>query len=91
MQPVPVGPSTLAILTAAAGAAAAFVVGWAETGTAPAWLAVVSAALVAVMGVLRSWQAVHLSADGVRDIGDIVDEGPTVPDDVPASEVPEGV
>jgi hypothetical protein len=67
------------------------VVGWAETGTAPAWLAVVSAALVAVMGVLRSWQAVHLSADGVRDIGDIVDEGPTVPDDVPASEVPEGV
>lgn len=87
MNPVPVGPSTLALLTAALGGAAAFVVAWAETGSAPAWLAIVSAALVAVLGVLRSWQAVHMGADPV----DIVDEGPTVPDDVPMEDVPEGV
>jgi len=85
---VPVGPSTLALLTAAVGGAAAFVVAWAETGTAPAWLAVVSAALVAVLGVLRSWQAVNLPAD---PLADVVDEGPVVPDDVPAADVPEGV
>ena len=87
MDRVPVGPSTLALLTAAVGGAAAFVVGWAETGTAPAWLAVVSAALVAILGVLRSWQAVHLPTQPQ----DVVDEGPVVPDDVPADDVPEGV
>ena len=86
MDRVPVGPSTLALLTAAVGGAAAFVVAWAETGTAPAWLAVVSAALVAILGVLRSWQAVNLSGQPA----DIVDEGPVVPDDVPAEDVPEG-
>lgn len=87
MNRVPVGPSTLALLTAAIGGAAAFVVAWAETGSAPAWLAIVSAALVAILGVLRSWQAVHLPGDSV----DVVDEGPVVPDDVPAADVPEGV
>jgi hypothetical protein len=84
---VPVGPSTLALITAATGGAAAFVVAWAETGSAPAWLAVVSAALVAILGVLRSWQAVHMGQQPV----DVVDEGPVLPDDVPASDVPEGV
>jgi len=84
---VPVGPSTLALLTAAIGGAAAFVVAWAETGTAPAWLAVVSAALVAILGVLRSWQAVHMG-EGVEDI---VDEGPVLPDDMPAEDIPEDV
>ena len=87
MDRVPVGPSTLALLTAAIGGAAAFVVAWAETGTAPAWLAVVSAALVAILGVLRSWQAVHLPVQPQ----DIVDEGPVVPDDVATEDVPEGV
>lgn len=87
MDRVPVGPSTLALLTAAVGGAAAFVVAWAETGSAPAWLAIVSAALVAILGVLRSWQAVHLPAQPV----DAVDEGPVVPDDVAAADIPEGV
>jgi len=49
---------------------------------------VVSAALVAVLGVLRSWQAVNLPAD---PLADVADEGPVVPDDVPAADVPEGV
>ena len=86
MQPVPVGPSTLAILTAAAGAAAAFVTEWAASGSAPAWLAIVAAGLVAVLGVLRSWQAVH-AADTV----DVADEGPMYPDDMAAEDVPSGV
>lgn len=89
MNRVPVGPSTLALLTAAVGGAAAFVVAWAETGSAPAWLAVVSAALVAVMGVLRSWQAIHLPPDAAPV--DIVDEAPLTPDDVPADDTPEGI
>ena len=86
MNPVPVGPSTLAIITAAVGAAAAFVTEWSATGSAPAWLAIVTAALVAVLGVLRSWQAVHQS-----EAVDVVDEGPVLPYDVPAEDVPEGV
>lgn len=88
MDRVPVGPSTLALITAAVGGAAAFVVAWAETGSAPAWLAIVSAALVAIMGVLRSWQAVNLPAD---PLADTADEGPVLPDDLPAADVPEGV
>lgn len=80
MNKVPVGPSTLALLVAAIGGASAFVVAWAESGTAPAWLAVVSAALVAILGVLRSWQAVHMGP-GEEPIE--VDEGPVMPDDMP--------
>ena len=79
MNRVPVGPSTLALLIAAIGGASAFVVSWAESGTAPAWLAVVSAALVAILGVLRSWQAVNLG----KGVDDVVDEGPVLPDDMP--------
>ena len=83
---VPVGPSTLALLVAAIGGASAFVVSWAESGTAPAWLAVVSAALVAILGVLRSWQAVHLAGPG--DLEDVLDEGPVLPGDVQPEDVP---
>lgn len=83
---VPVGPSTLALLVAAIGGASAFVVSWAESGTAPAWLAVVSAALVAILGVLRSWQAVHLG--GSSEFEDVVDEGPVAPDDMPLEDLP---
>ncbi len=82
MNTVPVGPSTIALVTGAIGAAAAFIVAWAETGTAPAWLAGLAAGLTALMGVLRSWQAVRLPADVEPDPADIVDEGVVLPSDV---------
>lgn len=54
---VPVGPSTVAVIVAALAAAVAFVTEWAQTGTAPAWLAAISGALVAILNIARSWQA----------------------------------
>ena len=54
---VPVGPSTIAVIVAALAAAVAFVTEWVETGTAPAWLAGISGGLVALLSVVRSWQA----------------------------------
>lgn len=67
MNPVPVGPSTIALLTAALAAAVAFVTQWAQSGSAPAWLAGLAAGLTALLGVLRSWQAVR-SNDPVADL-----------------------
>lgn len=87
MNRVPVGPSTVALITGAIGAAAAFVVAWAETGNAPAWLAGLAAGLTALMAALRSWQAVRMPADVEPLPGDVVDEGPVTPDDVPAEDV----
>lgn len=54
---VPVGPSTVAVIVAALAAAVAFVTEWVGTGTAPAWLAAISGGLVALLSVVRSWQA----------------------------------
>lgn len=84
MNRVLVGPSTVALIIGAVGAAAAFVVAWAETGNAPAWLAGLAAGLTALMAALRSWQAVRLPADPDPIAADVVDEGPVTPDDVPA-------
>jgi hypothetical protein len=78
---VSVGVSTWALITGAVGASAAFVVGWVQTGTAPAWLAGVAAGLAGVMAWLRSWQAVHLS-----DAGVYIDEEPILPDDYPEAD-----
>jgi phosphatidylglycerophosphate synthase len=55
---VPVGPSTYAALTMILGAVVAFIVAWAESGSAPVWLAGIAAGLTAVLSVSRSWQAV---------------------------------
>jgi hypothetical protein len=85
MNPVPVGPSTWGLIIAALGAAAAFVVAWSETGTAPAWLAGLSAGLTALLGILRSWQAVTVTKTDAAAPDDdlIVDEVPDEATDYP--------
>jgi hypothetical protein len=45
------------VIIAALGGAIAFVTEWAQSGTAPAWLAGLSAVLVAVLSVTRGIQA----------------------------------
>jgi len=57
-----VGPSTVAILVSAATVLAAFVSTWAEGNPSTA-LAAVAAGLTALLGVLRSWQAVTPSSE----------------------------
>jgi RsiW-degrading membrane proteinase PrsW (M82 family) len=52
-----IGPSTIAMLTGAVVVMVAFIDTWAE-GSPNLWLAAISAALTAMLGVLRSWQAV---------------------------------
>jgi hypothetical protein len=79
MNPVPVGPSTVALIIGALSAAAAFVVAWAETGSAPGWLAGLAAGLTALMAVLRSWQAVRSDSSVADDL--VVDDPPEVPKD----------
>lgn len=54
---VPVGPSTVAVIVAALGAAVAFVTEWVESGSAPVWLAAISGGLIAILNVARSYQA----------------------------------
>lgn len=85
MNTVPVGASTKTAIILIIGAIAAFVVAWAESGTAPAWLAGIAAGLTALMGVLRSWQAVSMTKAGeyapTSDL--LVDEAPVIPDDYP--------
>lgn len=61
MNKVPVGPSTIAMLGAALAAAVAFVAEWSQSGTAPAWLGGIAAALTALTGLFRSWQSVSLT------------------------------
>lgn len=80
MNPVPVGPSTVALIVGAISAAAAFVVAWSETGSAPGWLAGLAAGLTALMAVLRSWQAVRNDVPTVSD-DLIADDPPEVPKD----------
>lgn len=79
---VSVGPSTVAMMIGALGAATAFIVGWVETGTAPVWLAGIAAGLAAVMAWLRSWQAVNMESPVVPEL-DVVDDLPDVPTDAP--------
>ena len=52
-----IGPSTIAMLTGAVLVMVAFIDTWAE-GSPNLWLAAISAGLTAMLGVLRSWQAV---------------------------------
>ena len=85
MNTVPVGASTKTAIVLIIGAIAAFVVAWADSGTAPAWLAGIAAGLTALLGVLRSWQAVTLTKAGdyapSSDL--LVDEAPVIADDYP--------
>lgn len=74
MNKVPVGPSTIAMLGAALAAAVAFVAEWSQSGTAPAWLGGIAAALTALTGLFRSWQSVSLTKA----------EAPVVMETVPA-------
>ena len=62
-----VGPSTIAMLSGALVVLVAFVDTWAE-GSPNVWLAAISAALTAAVGVLRSWQAV--SSNGGTESSD---------------------
>jgi hypothetical protein len=52
-----IGPSTIAMLTGAVVVMVAFIDTWSE-GSPNLWLAAISAGLTAMLGVLRSWQAV---------------------------------
>jgi hypothetical protein len=52
-----IGPSTIAMLTGAVVVMVAFIDTWVE-GSPNLWLAAISAGLTAILGVLRSWQAV---------------------------------
>lgn len=52
----PIGPSTIAFLTMIVVTASAFVGTWVE-GAPSVALAATSAALTALMGLLRTWQA----------------------------------
>ena len=82
MNRVSIGPSTIAMIVASLAAATAFVVAWAETGTAPAWLAGLAAGLTSLMALLRSWQAVRAEEPIVEIDDDLfVDEEPTEADD----------
>ncbi len=63
-----VGPSTIAILTAAVVVMVAFVDTFVE-GNPSVTLAAISAALTALLGVLRSWQSV--SANGEKALSDV--------------------
>lgn len=81
---VSVGPSTIAMIIGALGAATAFIVGWVETGTAPVWLAGIAAGLAAVMAWLRSWQAVNMN-DVVVPEFDVVDDVDDEPTDFPGA------
>lgn len=52
-----IGPSTIACLVAATTVLAAFIATWAEGNPSPT-LAAIASGLTALLGVLRSWQAV---------------------------------
>lgn len=85
MPHVPVGASTKAALYLIIGAVAAFVVAWVESGSAPAWLAGIAAGLTALLGVLRSWQAVAMTkaGDTAPSSDLLIDEAPVIADDYP--------
>ncbi len=85
MPQVPIGASTKTAIIVILGAVAAFVVAWVETGSAPAWLAGVAAGLTALLGILRSWQAVTMTKAGDAMPSDdlLIDEAPFISDDYP--------
>ena len=78
MEKVSVGFSTKLGFFLILGAVTAFIVGWVESGTAPAWLAGIAAGLTAVMTLGRSWQAVNMPPVSTHIV---VDEAPVTPDD----------
>lgn len=61
---VPIGKSTWAVWIAAAGAALAFVVEWAQSGIAPEWLAGIAGILILANNAFRSWQATVTMDEG---------------------------
>jgi hypothetical protein len=84
-EKVSVGVSTWALITGAVGSLAAFIIGWAQTGSAPMWLAGIAAGLSAVMAWLRSWQQVNMDQNQISiEIPEGPEEDPILPDDVPA-------
>ena len=71
---------------AAIGAGLAFVVEWAQSGTAPTWLAAISGVLVLANNAFRSWQSGQQIAYGgpAVDETQLIDEVPSTPTDVQA-------
>lgn len=85
MNKVSIGASTIAFIIAIVGGVIAFVTAWANSGTAPTWLGLVTAGLVAVMGILRTAQAMQLNgAPSDLDLTDVLSDPPAVPTDAPA-------
>lgn len=84
MNHVTIGASTKAVWLAAIGAGLAFVVEWAQSGTAPTWLAAISGILVLANNAFRSWQATTDTAHGkdVVDESALIDELPTASTDL---------
>lgn len=80
MNTVAIGASTKAVWLAAIGAALAFVIQWAQSGSAPAWLAGISGALLILNNAFRSWQATQ-QPDYVTDETAFVDVLPDIPTD----------
>jgi hypothetical protein len=72
---ISIGASTKAMWLAAIGCAIAFVVQWAQSGSAPAWLAGISGVLVILNNAFRSWQATQ-QPDYVSDDTAFVDALP---------------
>lgn len=84
MNMLPIGPSTKAVWVAAIGAALAFVIEWAQSGTAPAWLAGISGILLLANNAFRSWASVK--ADGTAlDASTLVADPPAEPTDSPVA------
>ena len=86
MNHIPIGASTKAVWLAAIGAGLAFVVEWAQSGTAPTWLAAISGVLVLANNAFRSWQSGQQIAYGgpAVDETQLIDEVPSTPTDVQA-------
>jgi hypothetical protein len=83
MTHVPVGASTKAVWVAAIGAGLAFVVEWAQSGSAPTWLAAISGVLILANNAFRSWQATSVS-DPIVVADSLVDDPPVIPTDTTA-------
>ena len=86
MNHIPIGASTKAVWLAAIGAGLAFVVEWAQSGTAPTWLAAISGVMVLANNAFRSWQSGQQIAYGgpAVDETQLIDEVPSTPTDVQA-------
>jgi hypothetical protein len=85
MNKVSIGASTIAFFIAIVGSVIAFVTAWAESGSAPTWLGLVTAGLVAVMGILRTAQAMQLNNTPADiDLTEVLSDPPAVPTDAPS-------